>query len=198
MNRAVFLDRDGTINEIVYFPELGVLDSPLNLRQFKLLPSVAEAIGLFNRLGLKVIVTSNQPAIAKGKISYALFGQIREKMKTELLKKGVHIDGEYYCLHHPDAKLAEYKVNCDCRKPNPGLLLKASKDFNLELTQCYMIGDSLTDVEAGRAAGCLRTFFIGRMKCDLCRLMEDREIKPDYIVPNLLNAAKIIENEVKE
>jgi D-glycero-D-manno-heptose 1,7-bisphosphate phosphatase len=192
MNSAVFLDRDGVINEIVYFPDMGMPDSPLNPRQFKLLPGVAEAIRIFNSLGLKVIVASNQPAIAKGKMTPELFEQIRIKMRTALEKKGARIDGEYYCFHHSQAKLAEYKVNCNCRKPKPGLILKASEDFDLEPAQCYAIGDSLTDVEAGKAAGCM-TFLIGNSKCDLCKLLEERNVKPDYIVPSLLHASKIIE-----
>jgi D-glycero-D-manno-heptose 1,7-bisphosphate phosphatase len=192
MNRAVFLDRDGVINEIVYFPEMGLPDSPLNPRQFKLLPGVAEAIRIFNSLGLKVIVASNQPAIAKGKMTHELFEQIRTKMRTALEKKGASIDGEYYCLHHPQAKLVEYKVNCNCRKPKPGLILKASEDFDLEPAQCYAIGDSLIDVEAGKAVGCM-TFLIGNSKCDLCRFIQKKNVKPDYIVPSLLHASKIIE-----
>jgi D-glycero-D-manno-heptose 1,7-bisphosphate phosphatase len=191
MSRAVFLDRDGVINEIVYFPDMGMPDSPLNPRQFKLLPGVAEAIRIFNSLGLKVIVASNQPAIAKGKMTPELFEQIRIKMRTALEKKGARIDGEYYCLHHPQAKLVEYKVNCNCRKPKPGLILRASEDFGLELTQCYAIGDSLTDVEAGKAVGCM-TFLIGNSKCDLCKLLEEKNVKPDYIVPSLLHASRII------
>jgi D-glycero-D-manno-heptose 1,7-bisphosphate phosphatase len=192
MSRAVFLDRDGVINEIVYFPEIGMPDSPLNPRQFKLLPGAAEAIRIFNNLGLKVIVASNQPAIAKGKMTPELFKQIRIKMRTELEKKGARIDGEYYCLHHPQAKLDEYKVNCNCRKPKPGLILRASEDFGLEPAQCYAIGDSLTDVEAGKAAGCM-TFLIGNSKCDICKLIEEKNVKPDHIVSSLLHASKIIE-----
>src|SRR3972149_1704709 len=134
MRSAVFLDRDGVINKIVYFPEHGILDSPLNPRQFRLLPGAAEAIRVFNRLGLKVIVVSNQPAVAKGKMTEALFGQIRQKMNGSLAKKGARLDGEYYCFHHPKAKVAQYRSDCDCRKPKPGLILKAAKDFELDVS----------------------------------------------------------------
>lgn len=195
MNRAVFLDRDGVINEIVYFPEFGVLDSPLNPKQFRLLPDAAEAIQTFNRLGLKVIVVSNQPAIAKGKMTEKVFERVRLKMRRELEKRGAHVDAEYYCFHHPLAKDAKYRGNCDCRKPKPGLIFRAAKDFDLELSKCYVIGDGLTDIKAGRAAGC-RSLLIGNLKCDLCRLMEDEKVKPDLIVPSLLQASKIIEKEV--
>jgi len=195
MNRAVFLDRDGVINEVVYFPELGLLDSPLNSNQFKLLPQVAKAIRVFNRLGLTVIVVSNQPAIAKGKMTMKAFEKICLKMKNALGKKGAYLDAEYYCFHHPSAKNAKYKGNCDCRKPKPGLFLRAAKDFGLDLSKCYAVGDSLTDVKAGKVVGC-RTFLIGYLKCDMCKFMEDEDVKPDLIVSSLFAASKIIEEEI--
>jgi histidinol-phosphate phosphatase family protein len=193
--RAVFLDRDGVINEIVHFPELGVLDSPLNPRQFKLLPNVGKAIKIFNDLGLKVVVVSNQPVIAKGKTTMELFEKIGKKMKRELKKSGAHIDAEYYCFHHPEAKLANYRVTCDCRKPKPGLILRASRDLNVDPTKSFMVGDGLTDVQAGKAAGC-KTFLIGYLKGDLIRFIEESGVRPDYVVPSLLDAAKIIKKEV--
>jgi D-glycero-D-manno-heptose 1,7-bisphosphate phosphatase len=190
--QAVLLDRDGVINEIVYFSDMGMPDCPLNPKQFNLIPGSAEAIKKFNDLGLKVIVISNQPAIAKGKMTLKLFEQIRRKMKTELANAGAHVDGEYYCFHHPQAALEKYRVKCDCRKPKPGLMLKACKDFNLDPKRCCAIGDSISDVEAGKAAGCV-TILLGQLKCDLCRLMSEKDIKPDGIFPNLLQASKIIE-----
>jgi D-glycero-D-manno-heptose 1,7-bisphosphate phosphatase len=197
MNRAIFLDRDGVINEIAYFPELGLLDSPLSVKQFKLLPKVAEAIMALNHLDLKVIVVSNQPAMAKGKMLVKAFEEIRLKMKKELGKKGAYLDGEYYCFHHPSAKVAKYRTSCACRKPRPGLFLKAAEDFALNLKECFVVGDSLTDIKAGKAIGC-RTILIGSPKCDLCRLMEVEGVKPDHIVSDLLGASKIIEKEIDE
>lgn len=191
----MFLDRDGVINEIVYFPELGVLDSPLNPKQFKLLPNVAKAVGILNKLGLKVVVASNQPVIAKGKTTRELFEKIRRKMIRELKKGGAHIDAEYYCFHHPAAKYARYRARCGCRKPKPGLLLKAAKERGIDLSKSFLVGDSLIDIKAGKAVGC-RTFLIGYLKCDLSRLIEDTGVRPDYIVPSLLHAAKIIKKEV--
>jgi D-glycero-D-manno-heptose 1,7-bisphosphate phosphatase len=197
MTRAVFLDRDGVINEIAYFPELGILDSPLNPSQFKLMRGAATAIGVFNRLGLKVIVVSNQPAVAKGKMTEAVFERVRLKMKALLEERGARVDAEYYCFHHPKARKKEYKVDCDCRKPKPGLLLKAAKEHSLDLSRCYMVGDGVTDIKAGRLVGC-KPIFVGDLKCDLCRLMERMEVKPDFIAPSLLAASKIIEKEVRE
>ena len=186
------MDRDGVINEIFYDSELGLVDSPLNPSQFNLLPGVTEAIKLFNDMNLKVIVVSNQPAIAKGKMTLELFEQVRNKMNAMLELKGAHLDAEYYCLHHPEAKLSEYRIECDCRKPKPGLILQASKDFNLDLSKCYLIGDSLTDIKAGLLAGC-QTYLIGTPKCDLCHLMGEKNIKPSRIIPNLIHGSKIIE-----
>jgi D-glycero-D-manno-heptose 1,7-bisphosphate phosphatase len=194
MNRAVFLDRDGTINEIVSFPELGLLDSPLNSEQFSLLPGAAKAISIFNCLGLKVIIASNQPGIAKGKMTEKAFERVRSKLRKELTENGAHVDAEYYCFHHPLAKDARYRVDCECRKPKSGLLLKAAKDHGLNLSRSYVIGDSLTDIKAGKTVGC-RTFLIGNLKCDLCRLMEEDCVRPDLIVPSLLAAAEIIKKE---
>jgi len=193
--RAVFLDRDGVINEIVYFPELGLLDSPLNPRQFKLLPNVPRAIRIFNKLDLKVVIASNQPGIAKGKTTKKLFEKIRLKMIRGLEKGGARIDAEYYCFHHPSAKYVKFRANCNCRKPKPGLFLRAAKDFGLDLSRSYAIGDNLMDVEAGKTAGC-KTFLIGYLKCDLCKFIKDTGVKPDFIVPSLLHAARLIKKEV--
>jgi len=197
MTEAVFLDRDGVINQLVFFPDLGLIDSPLNPTQFKLIPGAAEAIKMLNHLKLKVIVVSNQPGIAKGKMSEELFDKICQKMKILLAKNGAHLDGEYYCLHHPKAKRREFKVECDCRKPQPGLILKAAKDFGLDTSKCYMVGDGLTDIKAGSVVGC-KLILIGEVKCDMCRLMEVMAVKPDIITHSLLDASKIIEKEVSE
>ena len=151
MTGAVFLDRDGVINQLVFFPDLGLIDSPLNPAQYKLIPGVTEAIKTFNQLGLKVIVVSNQPGIAKGKMSEDLFEKIRQKMNLALQKEGAHIDGEYYCFHHPHAKRHKFKAVCNCRKPKPGLLLRAKQDFGLDTADCFMIGDGLTDIKAGNS-----------------------------------------------
>jgi len=196
LKRAVFLDRDGTINEIVAFPELGLLDSPLNAEQFSLLPGAAEAIRILNRLGLEVVVASNQPSMAKGKMTLDAFETVRAKMREQLAMNDARVDAEYYCFHHPSAKDAKYRAECECRKPKPGLLLRAAEELSVDLSGSYVVGDSLTDVKAGRAVGC-RTFMIGSLKCDLCRLMEEECVKPDLIVPSLFAAAKIIEKKTR-
>ena len=191
MNRGTLLDRDGVINELVYLPEIGVIDSPLNPDQFRLIPGAAQAIKTLNDLGFKVAVVSNQPAIAKGKMTERLFEEITNKMRRELEDEGAHLDAEYYCFHHPEAVRDEYRVNCDCRKPKPGLFLKATSDLDLDPSRSYVVGDSLTDVKAGKTAG-YTTILIGSMRCDLCKMMGEEGARPDFIVGSLIRAVEMI------
>lgn len=184
MGKAVFLDRDGVINELVYYPEQGIIDSPFTPEQFRLIPGVGRAIKEFQEMGSKVILVSNQPGIAKGHFTRESFDELRRKMNEELAKEGAFLDGEYYCFHHPEARVERYKVNCDCRKPKPGLLLRAAKSMNIDLSQSWMIGDGLTDIQAGKDAG-VKTILVGRMKCELCHLMDEQGARPDDICSSL-------------
>ena len=192
--KAVFLDRDGVINELVYHPEQGIIDSPFTAAQFKLLPGVGEAINRLHETGYKVVLVSNQPGIAKEHMSEATFDRIREKMKAELARKGSFLDGEYYCFHHPEAKVERLEANCECRKPKPGSLLQAAKEMGVELSQSWMIGDGLSDIKAGKSAG-TRTILIGKMKCELCHLMDEENARPDSITTNLTEAVQSILSE---
>jgi len=191
MSQAVFLDRDGVINELVYYEEQGIVDSPFTIEQLKLFSWSDKAIKKLSEAGYKIVIVSNQPGIAKGHLSWRTFEKIRKKMRRELTKQGAFIDGEYYCFHHPDAIVESLRTNCECRKPNPGLLLEAAMELNIDLHQSWMIGDGLTDMKAGKSAGC-KTILVGKMKCELCRLMDDEDAKPDAIASNLLEAASII------
>ena len=154
--KAIFLDRDGTINKYV-----GYLRTP---EQFELLEGVGEAIRKINLFGYLAIVVTNQPVIARGEVTADGLQQIHNKMETMLGKEGAYLDGVYYCPHHPDKGFAgeveELKIICECRKPKAGLLLQAAKDFNIDLSQSWMIGDSENDVLAGKNAGC-KTALIG-------------------------------------
>ena len=146
--KAIFLDRDGTINKYVGFLR--------NIDDLELIDGVSEAIKLINQSGYLAIVVTNQPVIARGDVTWEELHEIHKKMETLLGKDGAYIDGIYICPHHPDkgfeGERPEYKFDCDCRKPKPGLLLQAAKDFNIDLSQSYMIGDSERDVEAGKNA----------------------------------------------
>jgi len=191
MNKAIFLDRDGVINELVYHEEQEVIDSPFTVRQFKLIPGVPEFIKTVRQADFKVVVVSNQPGIAKGNMTAVTFKKIREKMRTDLAGAGAAVDGEYYCLHHPNAQVAKYRVECDCRKPKPGMLLHAALDLDIDLPQSWMIGDNLSDVQAGQSAGCC-TVLIANMKSELLDLIDKRKITPDYICRELKEAVKTI------
>ena len=154
--KAIFLDRDGTINEYVGFLT--------DIKEFHLLDGVAEAIRKINASGYLAIVVTNQPIIARGEVSFTELQEIHNKMETLLGAEGAYIDAIYFCPHHPDkgfeGERVEYKISCDCRKPKPGMLLKAAEDFNIDLSRSWMVGDGKNDVEAGKNAGC-KTVLIG-------------------------------------
>ena len=160
--KAIFLDRDGTINKYVGFLR--------NIDDFELIEGVSEAIKKINQSGYLAIVVTNQPVIARGEVTWDELHEIHKKMGTLLGKDGAYIDGIYICPHHPDkgfvGERPEYKFDCDCRKPKPGLLLQAARDFNIDLSQSIIIGDSENDVEAGNNSGCKNSFLIGRNNAD--------------------------------
>lgn len=139
MDRAVFLDRDGTIAKDVPYcsrPE-----------DFELLPGAGTAIRLLNERGLKVIIITNQSGIARGYFTEEVLERIHHKMRRDLERFGAHIDAIYYCPHHPDD-------GCQCRKPKPGLIHQAARDHGVELSKSFFIGDKPLDIEAGHSAGC--------------------------------------------
>lgn len=148
--KAIFLDRDGTINKYVGFLR--------KAEEFELLPNVAEAIKLINISGYLTVVVTNQPVIARGEVTWEGLEKIHNKMETELGKYGAYLDAIYFCPHHPHkgyyGEVEELKINCGCRKPKPGMLFKAADDLNIDLEMSWMIGDSDTDLMAGEAAGC--------------------------------------------
>ena len=191
MNRAVFLDRDGTINAMVYNPEFGLVDSPSNPDEFRLLPGVGEAIRALNEAGFLAVVVSNQPGVAKGKCTPALLEAMTEKMRQGLAESGARLDAIYYCLHHPEAALPDYRAVCDCRKPKPGLLMRAAQELDIDLGRSFMIGDGITDLVAGQAAGA-QTVLVNRRKCYLCDEMTRHQVRPNHVVADLTEAAALI------
>lgn len=148
--RAIFLDRDGTINKYVGFLR--------DIDDFTLEDGVTKAIRKINELGYLAIVVTNQPVIARGEVTFDELKQIHQKMQVLLGKEGAYLDGIYVCPHHPDSgfpgEIKELKIECDCRKPKPGMLLQAAKDFNIDLENSWMVGDSQNDILAGQNAGC--------------------------------------------
>ena len=148
--KAIFLDRDGTINKYKGFLR--------SIDDFELLPTVCESIKMINRSGYLAIVVTNQPVIARGEVTFDEIDQIHNKMETLLGKYGAYLDGIYFCPHHPDSgfegEIKELKIACNCRKPKPGMLRKAAEDFNIDLKSSWMIGDGEYDRGAGEASGC--------------------------------------------
>lgn len=148
--RAIFLDRDGTINRYVGFLQ--------DINQFELLEGVSDAIRMINESGYLAIVITNQPVIARGEVSEAELREIHNKMETLLGQQGAYVDAIYYCPHHPDSgfegERKELKIKCNCRKPKPGMLLKAAEEYNIDLASSWMVGDGESDMKAGKAVGC--------------------------------------------
>jgi D-glycero-D-manno-heptose 1,7-bisphosphate phosphatase len=195
-DKAVFLDRDGVINRLIYHQDAGIVDSPFTLAQFCLLPRVPRAIRLLNDLGLRVVMVSNQPGIAKEHFDAATLGQFENKLQTALKSAGAHLDAIYYCLHHAQASVKALRKRCRCRKPSPGMLTQAARDLDLDLPASYMVGDGLTDIEAGSRAGC-RTVFIGHWKCEHENFIHPHSLRPSLVAGDLWEAAQLIRKETR-
>lgn len=189
-HKAVFLDRDGVINEIVFNEDTELLDSPMNESQFVLLPDVVEAIRKIKEKGYYVFLVTNQPAAAKGKTTLRALYDINTGFSQLMSDEGAPLDGVYMCPHYPKVlpltREAFLCKECDCRKPKPGLILRAGETYNIDYENSYMIGDSYTDVLAGEAAG-VKTIFLGDLKCDVCKRLDGSS--PTMIVKDLMEAA---------
>ena len=187
---AVFLDRDGVMNEIVYNEDTELLDSAANVSQFKLFPYVADTVRRIREMGYYVFVVTNQPSAAKGKTSVLNLYDI-----NTVLCEQVEVDDVFMCMHYPNAlpmSREPYLIRtCDCRKPKPGLLQKAADKYNLDLEHSYMVGDSFTDVLAGRAMG-IKTVLLGGMRCDVCERLSYQ--KPDHILQDLTELTGILQD----
>lgn len=187
-NAAIFLDRDGTINE-----EVGYLDSPDKLAIF---PSAFEAVRLINQSGRKTIVVTNQAGIARGLFGEGLVEEIHQILQAVFRKKGALIDAFYYCPHHPTEGAPPYRQTCDCRKPAPGLFLRAARDLNLDLSASWMIGDRYNDMEAAHRAGAKGILVKTGYGADaIAGAGPDGETpagKPDLIADDILQAVHMI------
>lgn len=192
VNRAVFLDRDGVINRYVLNPEFGTFDSPARPEDFDLLPGVGEAIAILNETEFLTIVVSNQPGIAKGRFTPALLDSVTDKMQSLIRQSGGRLDAVYYCPHHPAGIVEEYRERCDCRKPKHGMLQKAARELNVDLSTSYVIGDGVHDVIAGQEAG-TRTIFVSPRKCYVCSELSDRKVLPDWTAGSLPEAVRLIQ-----
>nr|MCR4823404.1 HAD-IIIA family hydrolase [Treponema sp.] len=166
--KAIFLDRDGTINK-----DAGFLT---DINKMELIEGAARAIKKINDSGYLAIIVTNQPAIARGELDFPQLEEIHRKMETLLGKEGAYIDALYFCPHHTDkgfeGERIAYKTDCGCRKPKAGMLFKAAEDFNIDLSQSYMIGDSNRDIEAGKNAGCKESILLSE-KLNLLSAVND-------------------------
>ena len=178
-NKAIFLDRDNTLIE-----DPGYINHP---DQVRLLDDAAEALIELKAMGYKLIIVSNQSAVARGIVSEQILGEIHGRLKQLLAEKNAYLDRIYYCPYHPDGVIAKYRKKSDCRKPSPGMLLAAADEMDIDLNQSWMIGNSSADVEAGLRAGC-KTILINQSS----HQHEHGEPNPDYKSVNIKEAANII------
>lgn len=179
--RAVFLDKDGTL----------VYNVPYNVDPNRLVLTAGATAGLrlLHEAGYLLIVISNQSGVARGYFTEAALLPIMQQLQTMLEQSGVTLSGFYYCPHHPQGVVSPYAIECDCRKPQPGLLYQAARERSVDLHQSWFIGDILHDVAAGRSAGC-RTILLDNGNETEWQL--SRDCLPHHIVGNLLEAAKVI------
>jgi mannose-1-phosphate guanylyltransferase / phosphomannomutase len=174
--KAVFLDRDGVINEDV--------DHLHKVADLRILPGVGKAIRALNQQGYLVIVISNQAAVARGITTVREVEEVHDEMRMRLAQENARIDAFYYCPHHPDGSVEEYAVKCECRKPAIGMIDNALEDFDIDLAQSFLVGDKTGDILTGMRAGLktilVRTGYAGRDGC--------HDATPDFVADDLLTA----------
>ena len=184
-NVGVFIDRDGTISE-----EVGYINHP---SRFQVYPWSGEAIRSLNLKGLKAIVVTNQAGVARGYFEEGLIHEVHQKLRDELNRSGAYLDAIYYCPHHPSSGNSPYRLDCDCRKPKPGMLLRAALEFEIDLKGSFMIGDRYSDIELAHNAGTKSIFVLsgyGLGEFEYHR--QDWKVQPDWVAKNLLEATEII------
>jgi D-glycero-D-manno-heptose 1,7-bisphosphate phosphatase len=183
--RAVFIDRDGTISE-----EVGYINHP---ERFRLFPYAASAIKQLNENGWLAIVTTNQAGVARGYFSEAMIRAVHERMTRDLESEGARIDAIFYCAHHPSVGDPPYRLDCDCRKPKPGLITQAARDFDIDLSSSWVVGDRYSDVELARNAGVKSAFVLsgyGRGEWEHQR--SSWKHQPNLVADDLLKAVEQI------
>lgn len=176
---AVFLDRDGTLNEMVYDPTHGLLDSPRRPEQVRAVAHASQLLQDLREMGFLIVLVTNQPGISKGTLTLEELHAVNLELSEVLAPS--RWDALEFCPHHPD-----FGPACGCRKPMPGMLLKAARDHGVDMQKSWMVGDGLVDVQAGKAAGC-RTILLSKLKVNLIERFFDFEgAEPDFVVRNLL------------
>lgn len=191
-NIAVFLDRDGTV-----LKEVGYLS---RLEDMELLPQATAAIKLLNQKGIKVVVVTNQSGVARGFFPEDLVKEVHQRLQKDLQKEGAFLDGFFYCPHHPDYGHEKYRKDCFCRKPNIGMLQEAARDFRIDLSRSYLIGDTRRDLETAWNAGMKGVLLLsGYGKDELKKIeVQDLEEKPDYVASDLLKAVRWVIEDIEK
>ena len=184
-HKVVFLDRDGTINE-----EMGYVN---HLERFILLPRVGQAIRLLNEHQFKAVVVTNQSGVARGYFPETLIHQVHQKMEDLLRMAGAHLDGVYYCPHHPDVGSPPYRQRCRCRKPGPGMIEEAVRDLDIDAARSYIIGDRGNDIEFGHQFGARGILVLtGYGKGEWEYLRGQWKVQPDHVAQDLYEAVQWI------
>jgi D-glycero-D-manno-heptose 1,7-bisphosphate phosphatase len=187
MKKAIFLDRDGVLNELVLNPATGGYEPPHSPDDLIIFPEVIESLRILQDAGFELFLISNQPDYAKGKTTLENIHAVHSRFDHILTSKGIHFQEYYYCYHHPNGIVPEYSFTCKCRKPKPYFLLKAARDYVIDLKNSWMIGDRDSDIECGKAAG-TKTIMIKNPQSSKYR----RSSQPDFTAANLKDAPQII------
>jgi histidinol-phosphate phosphatase family protein len=189
MKEALFLDRDGVVNRMVKY-DYG-WDSPQRLQDVKLVKGIEKVISWANQNKIPVIEVSNQPGVAKGKMTQDVSDVIEERVHRLLGEKESQINKTYICPHHPDAVIPELKIICDCRKPKPGLLIKAAGELSIDLKKSLILGDKENDVLAGKSAGCKTIIFVHNEDED-DKVADAKKVRADYSISEMSEALPIL------
>jgi len=189
MNKAVFLDRDGVINKLVLNRKTGEYGAPLCAKDLKFYPWTDKVLREFKEMGYLLFLISNQPDYAKGYTSLKNIKEIHKGLRRYLDAKAIAFSGYFYCLHHPQGKVARYRQDCVCRKPKPYFALKVKEKYALDMKRSWFIGDCDSDIFCGEAAG-MKTILINQRHSRHKR----GESRPDFFAPDLRGALKIISN----
>jgi len=186
--RAVFIDRDGTLSE-----EVGYINHP---SRFHLFPYAAEAIRHLHEHGWLAVLTTNQAGVARGYFSEEMISNVHQAMTNDLEREGARLDAIYYCAHHPSVGEPPYRVDCDCRKPKPGLIIRAAGDLDINLDESWMVGDRYSDIELARNAGVKSAFvFSGYGRGEWEHQRSTWVHQPALVAENLLEAVELITSQ---
>lgn len=187
MNKAIFLDRDGVINHLIFNPKTNEYESPHEPTDLEIIPGVFEVLKTLNNKGFLLFIISNQPSYAKGKTTLTKIKEIHRRLQEKIEDYGINITEYYYCYHHPDGIIPDYTKVCECRKPKPFFIHKAEKEYDLDLKNSWLIGDQDTDIECGISGG-VRTILLKNKHSEKKR----GSSSPTYTIENLSETIKLI------